>query len=211
MKVFLVRHGRSADREARVRQSLNTPLSQTGVNQALAVVNRLKSEEINIIYSSPYLRTFQTAEIIAKGLNMLVKVHEMTRELARPVMDGLDYQDPLNLEFMKQLKENIFNIDWKFPDDSETFRDVAARASKFRDELITSHSSQNILVVTHGFFISCFVGICTLGDNFVPETFMRFARALTIDNTSISEMEFSPEESRWKIRLINDHLHIKDL
>ena len=126
-------------------------------------------------------------------------------------MDGLDYQDPLNLEFMNQLKENLFNIDWKFPADSESFRDVAARASKFRDFLISSPLEQNILVISHGFQITCFIGVCILGDNYDPLTFMKLVRSLSIENTSISEMEYFPEDKRWKVKLINDHLHIQGI
>ncbi len=211
MKVFLVRHGRSADREANVRQSSNSPLSQTGKNQAQAVVERLKSEEVNIIYSSPYLRAFQTAEIIGTGLSMPVETNELVRELSRSKMDGVGYKDPLNLEFIRQMKENLYNIDWKFPKDSETFRNVAKRASQFRDFLLATNSHQNVLVVTHGLFISCFIGVCVLGDDFIPETFMRLARSLSIENTSISEIEYFQDNKQWKISLLNDHLHIKNL
>ena len=70
MKVFLVRHAKTADREAAVlkRQTPDSPLGKEGIVQAKLLGKRLQKEAIDVIFSSKWERARQTAEQAAKKL-----------------------------------------------------------------------------------------------------------------------------------------------
>jgi 2,3-bisphosphoglycerate-dependent phosphoglycerate mutase len=86
MKIFLVRHGQSLANKERKHQGRedewrNTPLSNSGKNQAKRVAERLKDEKFNLIYSSPLKRAKQTAEIINKFHNKKIVFDERLKEM----------------------------------------------------------------------------------------------------------------------------------
>ncbi len=68
MNIYLVRHGESELNKVSVHQTEDTPLSPEGIKQANKLAERIKKLKIDFIYSSPYKRAKQTAEIISKKL-----------------------------------------------------------------------------------------------------------------------------------------------
>lgn len=68
MKLYLIRHGESTANKAGLDQSSETLLSEHGIEQAKNVAERLSKLKIDLIYSSPYLRTKQTVEIISEKI-----------------------------------------------------------------------------------------------------------------------------------------------
>ena len=75
--IFLVRHAeQSADVE-------DPPLTETGHRRAKALARMLKGAGVNVIYGSELKRTIQTAEPLAKELNVQIKT------MSRRDIDGL--------------------------------------------------------------------------------------------------------------------------
>jgi broad specificity phosphatase PhoE len=66
MRLILVRHAQTEGNVKRVLEGPEGKLSTLGARQAAAVAKRLKDEDPDAIYSSPYLRTRETAQAIAK-------------------------------------------------------------------------------------------------------------------------------------------------
>jgi len=65
-KIYLVRHGETAlNQQFRYQGRQDVPLNETGRSQAMLISARLNNEEIEAIYSSPLLRTRETALLIA--------------------------------------------------------------------------------------------------------------------------------------------------
>ena len=70
-KLFLVRHGQDLDNSrSLINGRRNPPLSELGRSQALAVAEKLRSELISSIYTSPLQRANQTASIISERLSI---------------------------------------------------------------------------------------------------------------------------------------------
>ena len=70
-RLYLIRHGQSAgNAEGRFGGHGPTPLSPLGVEQAEKTARSLAKEGINAIYSSDLLRAVQTAEPLAKLLDL---------------------------------------------------------------------------------------------------------------------------------------------
>ena len=211
MKVFLVRHGQSQDRVENKKQSPHTPLSTLGLAQADAVAKRLQDEEIHIIIPSPMTRALQTAEAISSKLNIPLTQNDLIREIGSPSLDGILYSDPLHKEWSVEVGSNIANLDWKFRQNDESFRELLARANAFKTELVSKYQSQNILLVSHGFFIICFLAVSILGIDCPDKNLIQFLKYPAIKNTGISQLDYLEDEKVWRFNLLNDHLHIRGL
>jgi probable phosphoglycerate mutase len=64
--VYFVRHGQSVDNGLPVFQSINSPLSENGNNQAISIANRLSALQFESLISSPIQRAKETAAYISK-------------------------------------------------------------------------------------------------------------------------------------------------
>lgn len=211
MKVFLVRHGQSQDSVENKKQSPHTSLSELGLAQADAVAKRLQNEVIHIIISSPMNRALQTARSISSKINVPVTQNNLLQEKGAPSIEGVSYAASIHKKFTLDAEADKFNLDWKFRDDDESFRELLKRASILKNELIAEYKGQNILLVSHGFFISCLLAVCALGHDCPDKNLIYFLQSVSIKNTSVSELEYLEKEKVWRFNLLNDHLHIRSL
>ena len=147
---FFMRHGQTIyQKEKRginykSEENLSLPLTDEGMQMAKESAEKLKSENINIIFSSPYLRTKQTAEITAKILDI----------------ENINYDERLvdiDLgEFMgrpsEESKKFYFGSTKSFdnrPKGGESWNDVLTRVKSFLTELEEKYKDKNILIVSH--------------------------------------------------------------
>ena len=95
MKLYLVRHGQT---DENVLGLLNdditriVPLNTRGIAQVNAAANKLKDKGIEIIFTSPFFRTMQTAELLSKKLGVSVISDVRLKELQMN-MDGKTYAE----------------------------------------------------------------------------------------------------------------------
>ena len=69
MKAYVILHGQTDfDAEGRIIGNSDPALNDTGKEQARKAAEELKTKGIDMILSSPQIRTLETAEIIAEGL-----------------------------------------------------------------------------------------------------------------------------------------------
>jgi broad specificity phosphatase PhoE len=89
MRVYFVRHGERADNSDSIFASEEIPLTDTGRRQAALLAARFATIPIDVIYSSPYLRTKQTSEIINAVIETEIKFNKLIEELGReePIPD----------------------------------------------------------------------------------------------------------------------------
>ncbi|MBI5151836.1 MAG: histidine phosphatase family protein [Candidatus Pacebacteria bacterium] len=73
-RFYLVRHGE------KIKTPGDPPLSDIGEKQALMTAHHLKSFQISKVYSSPILRTLQTATFIADTLHVQLEVDNLLKE-----------------------------------------------------------------------------------------------------------------------------------
>lgn len=71
MKLYLLRHA-DAERQKEGMDDSDRALTEKGIKQIKDLINNIKSKEIifDYIFTSPYKRAFQTAEIIANDLSL---------------------------------------------------------------------------------------------------------------------------------------------
>lgn len=146
-RFILVRHGESeGNRDRRFNTSHLTPLTELGREQARQAAERIAERfQPELVIVSPYLRTRQTAAIIANYFRLPVEVEEDLRERHMGILAGQPYglltQDPT-------FDRSRFWL-WR-PAGGENFEDVKARSGRVLDRLAQSHRGRQVVVVSHG-------------------------------------------------------------
>lgn len=84
-KVWVVRHAERIDMiepqwSLTAAEPYDPPLSPLGVKQARALAQRMASERVDHLFSSPFRRTLQTASAVAEQLDLSIKVEEGASE-----------------------------------------------------------------------------------------------------------------------------------
>lgn len=99
------------------------------------------------IYTSPFVRAKETAEILADKLGLdksAVVEDERLREVNFGDFDGKSFKD-----FLKYEEENAVEYDTVIPG-GESYNDAKIRFGQFLYEIDRKHSGQTIVVSTHG-------------------------------------------------------------
>lgn len=136
--MYLVRHGETFDNAAQILQGqVPGELNSTGISQAEAVREKMKSETIDAFVSSDLRRSIQTCEIIAEPHHKNVETTELLRERDWGSMTG---------KFIPSLPKDP--KDW--PSDVETIPHLKARARNFLTWIKVTFPDKTVLAVGHG-------------------------------------------------------------
>lgn len=153
--VWIARHGNRLDFvnpewfNTAIRR-YDPPLSDDGLTQAAELGQRLKSENISHILASPFLRTIQTANEVAKVLNLPIKLEAGLGEWynAAWMSEAPETHPP---DFLAQ---KYPSIDWSYqssvhPQFPETQEEVNLRTATTVVQLVAMFTT-DILIVGHG-------------------------------------------------------------
>lgn len=213
MKIYLLRHGKSEEHEKQTRQHPGSDLGSEGKKQAKKAAMRLKVEPIEVIISSPWPRALTTAKIVAKAIKLPVTVDEGVHEIIQnPILNNLPYDHELTREFIEIVKKEGRSVDWKFCGGGESIRDVLIRARKFKADLLKKYAGKNVLIVSHGYFLSGLVSLFLAGDG-TDDQILRsiLVATLSYENTGLSLIEYVERVETWKLMYFNDSSHLKKL
>ncbi len=198
VRLVLVRHGETDWNSVRRIQggSSDTPLNNNGKRQADNIALRLKSEEIQAIYSSPQQRALNTAQAIARYHNTDVIVLPALREIEVGKLEGKTSAE-VGLRFDELLVPDGKNVLPKIPG-GESLTDLQERAWGTVRGLISEYSDGVIVAVTHYFVIMAIV--CAVIN--LPLTQIR---RLRLNPGTITTVTFEASGSR--LELFNDGCH----
>ena len=213
-RVIVVRHGQSALNKALEQKQRGEyvyaydnahdsqiPLSEEGTFQAIKTGKLLRQKfthngiNINVCYSSPYLRTIQTAQNIIENIGQKVnlELRDEIREKEFGVEHGIsnkELKERFPVDAMLKKRDSKF---FYRPHGGESYQDVRQRFRDFIGTLKRKNSNQTILVVTH------------------QVTYKAF-RSL-IKGTTVSEIEKYPETPNcgvaiYELQAINNGYHL---
>jgi probable phosphoglycerate mutase len=148
-RLYLVRHGATPlTAEDRFSGAANVFLSDEGRAQAERLSQRLSDDHIAAIYASPLDRTMETANIIAKPHGLTPIQRDGLREISHGHWEGMT---------RKHVEENFSEeyLAWESdpftfaPKEGESGISVLARALPIIREIVVTHESRNIVVVSH--------------------------------------------------------------
>jgi broad specificity phosphatase PhoE len=169
--VYIVRYGLTKYPLVEYTGPYDSPLDPTeGLDHARAIANAIKDASTNIkassnnafVYCSPFLRTTETAHVIATALSCRVRVEEGLTEWQIPSLlvdeDGVltrpksaielaDLYDTIDTSYSSVNPTNGSVASPKFP---ETEQDLLERCKKTMHEILASHANDDsICIVSH--------------------------------------------------------------
>jgi probable phosphoglycerate mutase len=199
MNIYLIRHGRQNSTLCNV----NVELSDEGREQAELLGRRLKSYDIDVVYSSQLIRAMETADIINKHLNKKRVIDERWQEADFGGMTGLTNQQ-LKEKYSDFLAERaMMKEDLTYPDGGENCQMVFERAFDALKDLI-KEPYDNVCVVTHGGVLRALLtGI--IGADY--SKWLTYGRQ--IENCSISQIMYDEKMNTFHIERFNDYSHLE--
>lgn len=207
MTVYLVRHGESELNAKKISQFPHTPLSQKGLTQAEFIGKRLEKLPIDLIISSDYTRTQQTAEIINSFVHKEIIYSEFFREIRSPSeIMGNEYEDSKTIEIREQIHNNLEDPLYHFSDEENTY-DFKNRILK-GIKLLEKREEKNIVLVTHGHALRMIVSLMMFGEQLTPHEYIRVKEFLGTNNTGLSIAKYY--KNKWTLVTWNDHAHLAD-
>lgn len=158
MKLILVRHGETEWNVRHLNQGrIDIPLNKKGREQARKLALHMRSDSIDIIYSSDLKRAKHTALEIAKFHKAPVRYSDLISERKFGKMEGM-----LREEYKKIVeKSGIPAHLYRPPGGGENYIDIRKRVRKFLAMIRKKHSKQTVLVVSHQGIIRTFITILT--------------------------------------------------
>ena len=147
---YLLRHGyttRDEDGKMIISSELKSDryhLTERGKKQIQKVAELIKNNhKIDLIYTSPFIRTTEAAEIVAKLIHVKVEKDDRLVEIGHGGCDG----KPHSVCPARDIKQTI---DSKHHELGESWNDVRRRMFSFINEMETKYSGKYILIVGHG-------------------------------------------------------------
>lgn len=168
--IYLVRHGDTAATARRVFEGagsgadLGSGLTAEGVRQADAVARALECRGVTRAYTSPLLRTTQTAQIVCSRLGVEPIVFPDLREGSFGLWEGLTF-DEIQSGHPEHVKQWFADpVDFS-PPGGESVRQMADRAWKCLLSIVTDSTERrgSAVVVTHGGPIRAIIATCLFG------------------------------------------------
>jgi broad specificity phosphatase PhoE len=149
MWLYCVRHGESVfNAESRIQGQLDVPLSELGRRQGAAVAEALAAANVEAIYTSPLGRARETAEIVARRLNLPIRADDRLKEINVGI-----FQNRLRAEIAERYPEAFARwtsgeMDYVVPG-GESRRMLQQRGcAAFRGIVAAEH--QRAAVISHG-------------------------------------------------------------
>lgn len=205
MIVYCIRHGESEGNAHNLHQSVETPLSEIGKSQAKLAGYRLKKTPIDVILTSNYVRTVQTAEIINTILQKPLTIEPLLRELKRPTeIENKNEQDPWVMKVKQEINLHRDEPEWHYSDE-ENFFDLQLRARECM-RMLEDCDESNILCVTHGMVLCMIMSVIIFGDELTPSLFEKMYHQFHNRNTGITIFEHDIDG--WNLLTWNDHAHL---
>jgi broad specificity phosphatase PhoE len=222
-QLLLVRHGESEGNVAATlahetgahvipvpARDADVELSETGREQALALGRLLAGypdESRAVVWSSPYLRARQTAElaVTAGGWQTTVLVDERLRDRELGILDmltslGVEARLPEEAERRRWLGKFYYR-----PPGGESWADVALRLRSLLTDLDRRHPGQSVMLVCHDAVILL---IRYILEGLTERELLDIAAASTILNASVSRFVRPDGTGPWQLESFNmaDHL-----
>jgi broad specificity phosphatase PhoE len=185
MRLIITRHGQTEGNVKRILADVDDRLTQKGREQAERVSERLKGEKIDDIFSSPLIRTKETAQIIAKN---------------HPRADFIIADELREMELGSYLNKGLDEVDWEsMPEDVESRSSMYQRAKIIVEKALKKYPGGTVLFVSHNALNKAII-------RFLRRWHHEDRRSISQKNTAITIFEISEKERKEIIFNCTKHL-----
>lgn len=144
---YIMRHGEAKSNEASVLETKGDPnnhLTEKGKQQVVESLSYIKTLNIDLIISSPFVRAQETSQIVSSMLELPIVIEENIREY-----DMGDFSGRPASEYLGHFGHDYLHYDTR-PKNGETHREMMNRSMKAVMDFEKKYEGKNILIVTHG-------------------------------------------------------------
>lgn len=198
MKLYLIRHGRQCSKLCNV----NVDLSEEGYRQAELLGARLAGSGIEAVYSSDLLRAVETAVTANRHWQAEHMIRPELREISFGDMEGRSDEEIAVVYGEFKQRQQRMEEDLPYPG-GECAADVIRRAAPVMEE-IAKKGYEKAAVVTHGGVIRSLTAHY-LGMDLAKVRLL----GNDMENTSITELTYHPENGRFTVDRLNDYAHLE--
>lgn len=200
MRLYLVRHGETAyNRDGLGLGIADPPLTDLGLRQTSAAVERLATEPVDRIFTSPLGRAAAIARGLAERTGAPLDVRDHLIEMDVGETEGMPFAE------MRRRFPGFLEA-WRAPDPTdvvmpggESLADVAARLEPFAAELHALPDESSAVAVSHNFVLRLL--ICRLLGLEVAAF-----RAFSLDLASVSTLSLRAGQA--SLRTLNNRCHL---
>jgi broad specificity phosphatase PhoE len=198
MLLYCIRHGETTyNAEGRIQGQLDTPLSELGKKQALAVAKALAGQPIELVISSPLSRAYTTAQPLAAALGVDIRTDDRLKEINAGIFQNLVPAEMAERFPEETAKWKSHDPDYVIPN-GESRRMLMTRGAAALDELLRSPLKVAAVVAHGGLLTAAFKGLLGVPADRSP--FMLY-------NGSINVLEFTEQV---RLMAVNQIDHLRD-
>ena len=201
-EIILIRHGETEwNLTGRWQGHADSALSVRGISQAQALGERMKGEDVDVVYASDLERALHTSRLVGGPSGWQARSMPALRERDLGVLEGLTTDE------MKETQPDVYQSfmeggpDYQ-PPGGESFRQFFDRCSRAIDSLANEHSGQKVVAVTHG-------GVLGAVFRKVLKISLEAERNFLLLNCSINRIQKS--QTNWNLVSWGDIAHLQDL
>lgn len=199
-ELLLIRHAQAEHPQAEQPQpetpleikDIDLPLTERGREQAKRLAQRIAIRRPNAIYSSPLKRAVETAQPLARALNLSIQPDDRLREVEIADVGPVSLQDLAEIA--------IAHGGWSHLPGTESSSSIRARMQEVVDEIVKTHAGERVAIVSHAGAINAYLSMLLdlKKDFFFPA-----------GNTSITVVR--ARDSRRLIVTVNDTAHLEGM
>ena len=198
-KIILIRHGETEwNLTGRWQGHADSPLSERGVSQAVALGERLKGEELDYFYSSDLGRAQHTARLVGGPSGWHPILMESLRELDLGVLEGLTTEEMLKASPGEYQSFRNNGPEYQVPG-GESFRQFYERCANTLEEMACKHAGKKIGVITHGGFLGAIF-------RYILQIPLEAERNFLLLNCSVNRLEKT--KNGWNLVSWGDIAHL---
>ena len=199
-KFILIRHGETNwNREGRYQGQIDTALSDYGRNQGAKITTALESVPIDVCYSSPLKRSYDTAKMGLGERDITINTDDRLLEINHGAWEGLLASEVEKRwpDILEKWRTTV--VDAQMPGGGENIVDVKNRAMEAFEEYAREHEGKTILVAAHDAINKAV--LCAILDIDLSKFWQ-----VKQDNTCINVFEY--ENGKWRLVLMNSTAHL---
>lgn len=191
-KVYLLRHGHVDNgSEKRYLGRTDIPLDKKGIDQARVLHDYFKTIALDMVFTSPLKRCYQTTEIVCEGKNIHYEEVEAFCEIDMGEWENIPMAQ-IKVEYPSLYAQRGEDLEYFAPPYGESFHDLAGRV-KYAFDAITHHATGTILIVAHAgvnrMILSHILGVA-INDMFSIEQ----------PYACVNELTWDHQSSKWEYR-----------
>lgn len=205
LDLYITRHGQTVwNMERRFQGRHDSDLTQFGRMQASLLHGRIKDLNLDVIYTSPSKRAWDTTMLLKKDLDIPVYKSEELYEMGFGDWEGRILEEVM--EEHAHLYSHLIQTPSKYiPVTGESFEELFNRTNAFIGRIKEQHGGQRVLIVTHGITRKAIMSL------FQDKNIDEFWQSENIaKQTSLTHIQIT-EDGKSKVLMNNDYTHWKHL